>query len=47
MPSFAEIRAKTDALQEQVKKLTEEAAADSKPLLQQFLVDHPQVIQVK
>ena len=47
MPSFAEIRAKTDALQEQVKKLTEEAAADIKPLLQQFLVDHPQVIQVK
>lgn len=44
---FDQIRAKTAALNEQIAALRKEAADQIKPLLQEFMKDHPQVKQVK
>lgn len=46
MTTFESIRAKTAALQEQIKALQAEAAEQIKPLLQQFITDNPQVSKV-
>jgi hypothetical protein len=44
---FDEIRAKTTALNEQIAVLRKEAADQTKPLLQEFMREHPQVKQIK
>lgn len=47
MTSFAAIRERTAELQKQIKALQSEAAEQIKPLLQQFLVDNPQVEAIR
>jgi hypothetical protein len=47
MTTFDDIRSKTSALKEQITKLQAEAAEQIKPLLQQFIQDHPQVEEIK
>ena len=44
--TFEQIRQRTAALQEQIKALQAEAAAQIEPLLQQFIADNPQVAKV-
>jgi hypothetical protein len=47
MSNFQEIRAKSASLKAEVRRLTQQAAEQIKPLLQQFITEHPQVSAVQ